>query len=161
MRREKTEILRTAHWRHFKRKKLNKMSKCVVKNKQIQKHTEHFYPLSSSSILRVLPPPFFGSRWSLRLFSFPDLSSQFTHAWKKKKKKLSVRLPVSQNEPTLGESDLQTDLKLALIPSAWWVSPTRLVALHGFSSVLLQLSGPESKSGSAGGETASDYCISK
>lgn len=74
------------------------------------------------------------------------LSTQFTHAWRKEKKNsASTLLPRGKSFPLPLESDSETELRLPLVPSARRLSPTRLVALHGFSAVLLQLSGAESK----------------
>lgn len=65
------------------------------------------------------------------------------------------------NPPADAERNLEKALRLARLPSACWASPTRLVALHGFSSAPLLLSGHPNKLARERGTTISVSEFSK
>lgn len=91
------------------------------------------------------------ARQSKAIFFPRPLQSVYARLEKKKENEESLSTCwCSKNLSSLAGSNLQTRLKLTLSVPARWVSPTRLVALHGFSSVRLQLSRPERKSESVG-----------
>lgn len=110
-----------------------------------------FLSSGHSSVLRaLLTPPslrFFGSRRSLQR-CFLSRSSPVTlrTLWTNLcahlllKEKLLKEVLLKEKLPAVAHTDLQSAHKVALLPSAPCGSPTRLVALHGFLSVVPRLS---------------------
>lgn len=106
------------------------MFKCVSKNNLDSISIQHQARVSPKGVLYSDPLlPFFGSCQSLQDYFLPRSSIQSIYA---RLEKLSVHLLLNGQLSPFSKSDLETDEKLALFLCAWRVSPTRLVALHGF-----------------------------